>query len=53
MCTCYTAVGNFRRKRDDAGQAYPVIIINRQEYMVDRQEMALWTCLNWRIANMG
>ena len=53
MCTCYTAVGNFRRKRDDAGQAYPVIIVNRQEYMVDRQEMALWTCLNWRIANMA
>ena len=22
MCTYYTAVGNFRRKRDDAGQAY-------------------------------
>ena len=52
MCTYYTAVGNFRRKRDRVGQAYPVIIINRQEYMVDRQEMALWTCLNWRITSM-
>ena len=38
MRTYYTAVGNFRRKRDRAGQAYPVIIVNRQEYMVDRQD---------------
>ena len=52
MRTYYTAVGNFRRKRDSSGQTYPVIIVNRKEYMVDRQEMALWTCLNWRIANM-
>ena len=52
MRTYYTAVGNFRRKRDRAGQAYPVIIVNRQEYMVDRQEMALWICLNWRITSM-
>ena len=52
MRTYYTAVGNFRRKRDRAGQAYPVIMVNRQEYMVDRQEMALWICLNWRITSM-
>jgi len=52
MRTYYTAVGNFRRKRDRAGQTYPVIMVNRQEYMVDRQEMALWTCLNWRITSM-
>lgn len=52
MRTYYTAVGNFRRKRDSSGQTYPVIMVNRKEYMVDRQEMALWTCLNWRIANM-
>ena len=52
MRTYYTAVGNFRRKRDSSGQTYPVIIVNRKEYMVDRQEMALWTCLNWRITNM-
>ena len=47
--TYYAAVGNFRRKSDGAGRSYPVIIVNRQEYLVDMQEMALWTCLNWRI----
>ena len=52
MRTYYTAVGSFRRKRDSSGQTYPVIIVNRKEYMVDQQEMALWTCLNWRITNM-
>lgn len=41
MRTYYTAVGNFRRKRDSSGQTYPVIMVNRKEYMVDRQEMAL------------
>lgn len=49
MRTYYTAVGNFRRKRDNEGRSHPVIIVNREEYMVDMQEMALWTCLNWRI----
>ena len=49
MCTYYTAVGIFRRKRDSSGRTYPVILINRKEYEVDMQEMALWTCLNWRI----
>lgn len=52
MSTYYTAVGNFRRRQDNDGRTYPVIIVNREEYMVDMQEMALWTCLNWRIADM-
>ena len=52
MSRYFTAVGNFRRKQDREGLAYPVIIINRKEYMVDMQEMALWTCLNWRILDM-
>ena len=49
MRTYYTAVGNFRRRQDNEGRSYPVIIVNREEHMVDMQEMALWTCLNWRI----
>ena len=49
MRTYYTAIGNFRRRQDNEGRSYPVIIVNREEYMVDMQEMALWTCLNWRI----
>ena len=45
----YTAVGHFRRRSNGRGQSYPVIIINRQEYCVDIQEMAIWSALNWQI----
>ena len=37
--TYYTAVGHFRRKTDDNGQSYPVILNNQEEYLVDMQEM--------------
>lgn len=47
--TYYTAVGHFRRETNAWGQSRPVIIVNRKEYYVDIQEMALWTALNWRL----
>lgn len=46
--TYYTAVGHFRRKTDETGRSYPVILINREEHIVDVQEMAVWSILNWR-----
>ena len=45
--TFYTAVGHFRRKTDGTGQSYPVILINQEEYLVDIQEMCVWTILSW------
>ena len=45
----YTAVGRFERKTNACGQSCPVIILGGKEYMVDLQEMVIWTCLNWRI----
>ena len=45
----YTAVGHFRRKTDGNGQSYPVILINQEEYLVDIQEMSVWTVLSWRL----
>lgn len=47
--TFYTAVGNLRRKTEGFGQAYPVIVVNRQEYAMDIQEMTVWTALCWRL----
>ena len=47
--TYYTALGHFRRKSDESGNTYPVILVNRQEYPVDIQEMTVWTVLNWRL----
>jgi len=47
--TYYTAVGHFRRETNADGQSHPVILINRKEYLVDIQEMAVWTALNWQV----
>ena len=46
--TYYTAVGHFRRRADASGRSYPVILVNQEEHMVDMQEMAVWSVLNWR-----
>lgn len=46
--TYYTAVGNFRRKTDESGRSYPVILVNGEEHIVDIQEMSVWAILNWR-----
>lgn len=45
----YTAVGRFERRTNGCGRSYPVVILGGKEYMVDLQEMVVWTCLNWRI----
>ena len=49
--TIYTAIGHFQRRTTAEG-SYPVILINEQEYMVDLQEMILWTCLSWRLLSL-
>lgn len=48
----YTAVGHFRRKADANGHTYPVILVNQEEHMVDMQEMAVWSALNWRFLRL-
>ena len=46
--TLYTAVGHFRSVTTKDG-AYPVVLVNRQEYQMDPQEMTVWSILNWRL----
>lgn len=50
--TFYTAVGHFRRKTDASGRTYPVLLVNQEEHMVDMQEMAVWSVLNWRFLRL-
>lgn len=50
--TYYTAVGHFCRKTDANGRSYPVILVNQEEHMVDMQEMAVWSVLNWRFLRL-
>lgn len=47
--TLYTAVGHLKKKREGPSQVYPVILINHQEYLMDIQEMTVWTALCWRL----
>lgn len=49
MKTLYTAVGRFQKKGAIGGLSCPVIFVGSKEYMVDLQEMLLWTTLSWRI----
>ena len=44
--TLYTAVGHFKKVVTRDG-AYPVVLVNRQEYRMDPQEMAVWSILNF------
>ena len=46
--TLYTAVGHFRNVTTRDG-AYPVVLVNHQEYRLDPQEMTVWSILNWRL----
>lgn len=50
--TYYTAVGHFRKETDQAGHTYPVILVDQEEYMVDIQEMAVWSILSWRLLQL-
>lgn len=45
----YTAVGKFKIKHVEKGLRYPYIENCGKEYILDLQEMILWTILNWRI----
>lgn len=47
--TLYTAVGRFERRTNGCNRSCPIILLGGQEYMVDMQEMVIWSMLNWRI----
>lgn len=47
--TKYAAVGHFKCRRTLGGKKYPVVIVNQKEYLLDIQEMTVWSGLAWRI----
>ena len=47
--TKYAAVGHFKCHCTLDGKKYPVVIVGRKEYMLDVQEMTVWSSLAWRI----
>jgi len=52
MTALYTSVGHFEKRTGANGNFYPVVIVNRCEYMVSIPEMIVWTSLCWRILDL-
>lgn len=46
--TLYTSIGRLEHRKDADGSC-PVIHLGGKEYMMDIQEMAVWTSIAWRI----
>ena len=49
MNKLYTAVGRLQAGGSIGGKKCPMVVVNHREYILDIQEMMLWTILNWRI----
>ena len=49
MNKLYTAVGRLQMNGNIGGKRCPMVVINSKEYILDLQEMMLWSILNWRI----
>lgn len=52
MNKLYTAVGHLQFNSGQNGKRYPLVSVNRKEYILDIQEMLLWSILNWRILSL-
>ncbi len=52
MYKLYTAAGRLQMNGNLGNQKYPMVILGSREYILDIQEMMLWTILNWRILDI-
>ena len=49
MVKLYTAVGKYEIREDARGMKEPLVIVNRKEMALSREEMTMWFCLIWNI----
>ncbi len=49
MNKLYTAIGHMQLKGRNKQVRCPIVLTNNKEYILDIQEMMLWSILNWRI----
>lgn len=49
MKKLYTAVGRMQFKGRNKDVRCPMVLLNNKEYILDIQEMMVWSLLNWRI----
>lgn len=45
----YTAVGRLTKELSSQGIDCPIVQLRNREYLLDTQELIVWTCLSWRI----
>ena len=48
MTKYYTAVGRFMNPSTAYEKLNPTILVGRVEYLLDHQELVVWSCLMWR-----
>ena len=46
--TLYTCTGHLQVKQTQKNERYPVVILNRREYLLTPMELVLWSRLCWR-----
>ena len=49
MKKLYTAVGRMQFKGRNQDKRCPMVLLNNMEYILDIQEMMIWSILIWRI----
>jgi len=49
MKELYTAIGRFEKRSGGVGKQYPMVMLGRQEHVLDVHEMMIWAALNWRV----
>jgi len=45
----YTAIGRFEMRYSETGERYPLVMLGRQECLLDPRELMLWSAMTWRI----
>ncbi len=51
MTKLYTATGILKQRKSEIGMTYPYVQIGKIEYILNTQEMLVWSLLNWRIVS--
>ncbi len=51
MTKLYTATGILKQRKAEKGMTYPYVQTGKNEYILNTQEMLVWSLLNWRIVS--
>ena len=52
MTKYYTAIGKFIHPSEGQGNLNPSVVVGRNEYLLDPQELIIWASLSWRFLKL-